>query len=88
MSRRRRRIYVIRLEDLLMDDPSPPSRLRPVLRALIFTIGFVGLGAGLINLIATLFPAHAAETLIPTAIAYSLVILLFISLAKRIHHIE
>jgi hypothetical protein len=55
---------------------------------LVFTIGFVGLGAGLINLIATLFPAHAAETLIPTAIAYSLVILLFISLAKRIHHIE
>jgi hypothetical protein len=88
MPRRRRRIYVIRLEDLLMDDPAPPSRLRPVLRALIFTIGFVGLGAGLINLIATLFPTHAAETLIPTAIAYSLVILLFISLAKRIHHIE
>jgi len=86
---RRRRIYVIRLEDFLMDDsPPPPSRLRPVLRALIYTIGFLGLGAPRINLITTLFPAHAAETLVPTAIAYSLIILLFISLAKRIHHIE
>jgi Na+-translocating ferredoxin:NAD+ oxidoreductase RnfA subunit len=84
---RRRRVYVIRIEDLLADDPPPPSRLRPILRALAVTLGFIGLGVGLIELIAALFPAQAAQTVIPAAIGYSLIILLFISLAKRIHHI-
>jgi hypothetical protein len=85
---RRRRIYVIRLEDLLADDPPPPSRLLPFLRALVFALTIVCLGVAVVLLIATLFPAHSAEILLPTAIGYTLIILLFISLAKRIHHTQ
>ena len=35
---RRRRVYVIRLEDLI-NDPPPPSRLKPALRAAAYAAG-------------------------------------------------
>jgi hypothetical protein len=47
---RRRRVYVIRLEDLI-NDPPPPSKLKPVLRAAAVAALIVLTGFTLVQLI-------------------------------------
>ena len=84
---RRRRVYVIRLEDLL-NDPPPPSKLKPVLRAaavaaLIMLTGFL-----LVQLIGVLIPDRSALTVILALQGYGLILLLFFACAKRINHVE
>lgn len=84
---RRRRVYVIRLEDLLTDPP-PPSRLKPFLRAGAYAALIVVTGALLIQLLNALIPDRSALTVILTLTAYGLVLLLFFACAKRINHVE
>ena len=85
---RRRRVYVIRLEDLLADDPPPPSRWKPVLRAAAYAAAITAVGVFLVQLIAALFPDQAAQAALPALIGYALILLLFFALAKQINHVE
>jgi hypothetical protein len=83
----RRRIYILNYEDYLHDeDPTRPSRLKPALRLAAYLAAIIGNGILLIRLIAILFPSDTINTAIPTAIGYTLIILLFVSLAKRLNH--
>jgi polyferredoxin len=84
---RRRRVYVIRLEDLL-NDPPPPSRLKPLLRAGAYAALIVITGALLIQLLNVLIPDRSALTVVLTLNGYALILLLFFACAKRINHVE
>ena len=85
---RRRRVYVIRIEDLLADDPAPPSRLKPILRAAAYAAAIMAVGFLLVQLIVVLFPDHTAQAALPALIGYALILLLFFALAKQINHVE
>ena len=84
---RRRRVYVIRLEDLL-NDPPPPSKLKPVLRAAAVAALIVITGVLLVQLIGVLIPDRSALTVILALQGYGLILLLFFACAKRINHVE
>jgi hypothetical protein len=84
---RRRRVYVIRLEDLL-NDPPPPSRLKPVLRAGAYAGAIVLTGFLIVQLLNVLIPDRSALTVVLTLQAYALILLLFFACAKRINHVE
>jgi len=85
---RRRRVYVIRLEDLLADDPPPPSRVKPVLRAAGYAALIMVTGFLLVQLVGVLIPDRSALTVIVALQAYGLILLLFFACAKRINHVE
>jgi hypothetical protein len=83
----RRRIYILNYEDYLHDTtPASPSRLRPALRFLAYAAAVIGNGILFLRLIQILFPSDNYTTAICFTMAYSTIILLFISLAKRINH--
>jgi hypothetical protein len=84
---RRRRVYVIRLEDLI-NDPPPPSKLKPVLRAAAYAAAIMVTGYLLVQLVGVLIPDRSALTLILTLQGYGLILLLFFACAKRINHVE
>jgi polyferredoxin len=84
---RRRRVYVIRLEDLL-NDPPPPSKVKPVLRAAAYAALIVVTGFALVQLVGALMPDRSALTVLLTLKGYGLILLLFFACAKRINHIE
>ena len=83
----RRRIYILNYQDYLQDIVPPrPARLRQALRITIFTAAILGFGFLIFTLIAEFFPADNIRNAIVATISYILVILLFISLAKRLNH--
>jgi hypothetical protein len=83
----RRRIYILNYQDYLHDTaPAPRPRLRPALRLLAFAAAIIGNGILLVRLIQILFPSDNYSIAISTTIGYVLIILLFISLAKRLNH--
>ncbi|MDB5319357.1 MAG: hypothetical protein JWN40_988 [Phycisphaerales bacterium] len=85
----RRRLYILNIEDYLDDDiVAPPSRLRPALRRCAAAIALLGFGVALVQFVASLLPSETAQTALPVTIAYALVLLLFVALAKRLNHIE
>jgi hypothetical protein len=84
---RRRRVYVIRLEDLLRDPP-PPSRLKPLLRAGACAALIVLTGGLVVQLLNVLVPDRSALTVVLALQGYGLILLLFFACAKRINHVE
>ena len=84
---RRRRVYVIRLEDLL-NDPPPPPRLKPFLRAGACAALIVLTGVLVVQLLNVLIPDHSALTVMLALNGYALIVLLFFACAKRINHVE
>jgi len=83
----RRRIYILNYQDYLHDtDPPRPARLRPALRITAFAAAILASGFLLFTLIAQFFPADNIRNAIVASVSYVLVILLFISLAKRLNH--
>jgi len=84
---RRRRVYVIRLEDLI-NDPPPPSKLKPVLRAAEYAAAIMVIGFLLVQVVAYLIPERSMETILIALSGYGLVVSLFIACAKRINHVE
>jgi hypothetical protein len=84
---RRRRVYVIRLEDLL-NDPPPPSRLKPFLRAGAHAAAIVLTGFLVVQLLNVLIPDRSALTVVLALNGYALIVLLFFACAKRINHVE
>jgi hypothetical protein len=82
----RRRIYILNYQDYLQDiDPPRPARLRPALRIIAFSAAILGFGFLLFTLIAEFFPADNVRNAVFATASYVLVILLFISLAKRLN---
>lgn len=83
----RRRIYILNYEDYLHDTaPASRPRLRPALRLFAYAAAIIGNGILLVRLIQVLFPSDNSSIALSTTIGYVLIILLFISLAKRINH--
>ena len=84
---RRRRIYILRIEDYLVDPPPPPSRLP---RILLTTAVSLLLTANLVLAFGWLFsliPQAVFEIAVFGVIAYTIVLALFIALAKSINHV-
>jgi len=85
---RRRRTYILNIEDYLLEPPPPPSRaFRNVLRAALTLLLLANL-ALLIGLLFSLIPPGVLEIAIAGIIAYSIILALFIALSKSIHHAE
>ena len=85
---RPRRVYILRIEDYLVDPPAPPSR---VPRILLFAALGVLLFANLILALGWLFsliPQTVLETAIVGVIAYAVILTLFLAIAKGLNHVE
>jgi hypothetical protein len=85
---RRRRIYILNIEDYLLEPPPPPSRaFRNVLRTALALLLLANL-AVLVGLLFSLIPPTALEIAIAAVIAYTIILLLFLALSRSIHHAE
>ena len=85
---RRRRVYILRIEDYLADPPPPPSR---ALRIIIRTAFALLLLANLVLAFGWLFsliPPAVFEIAVAGVIAYTIILALFIALSRSIHHVE
>jgi hypothetical protein len=83
---RRRRVYILSLEDILREPP-PPPRLRPFLRFLALIASITGFGVTAVQLVLTIIPENSHEHAFMASIGYGLIMLLFFALSKRINHV-
>jgi hypothetical protein len=84
---RRRRVYILRIEDYLVEPPPPPSRLP---RILLYTAFGLLAFANLILLIGWLFsliPHNVLETAVFGVIAYAIILSLFLAISKGLNHV-
>lgn len=85
---RRRPVYIIRIEDYLVDPPAPPSR---VPRVILYTaFGMLAL-ANLILFFGWLFsliPHKVLETAMAGVFAYAIILALFFAISRGLNHIE
>ena len=85
---RRRRVYILRIEDYLVPPPAPPSRaLRNIVRAALALLLLAILILTLSLLFSTI-PPGVLEIAVAGLIAYTLILVLFIALSKSIHHAQ
>lgn len=85
---RRPRVYILRIEDYLVDPPAPPSR---VPRILLFTAFGLLAVANLILGLGWLFsviPQDVLETAVLGVVAYAVILTLFLAIAKGLNHVE
>jgi hypothetical protein len=84
----RRRIYILRIEDYLLDPPSPPSKAPKII---LYTACGILLLANLVLAFGWLFsviPPAVFEIAIAGVIAYTIILALFVALSRSIHHVE
>ena len=84
---RRRRVYILRIEDYLVDPPPPPSRLP---RILLTTAVSLLLCATLVLAFGWLFsliPPAVIQIAVFGVLAYAFILALFVALAKSINHV-
>jgi hypothetical protein len=85
---RRRRVYILNIEDYLVEPPRPPSRaLRIVLRTAFGTLLVANLALAF-GWLFSLIPQHVFEIAVGCVIAYAIILVLFIALSKSIRHVE
>ena len=85
---RRRRVYILRIEDYLLDPPPAPSKAPKII---LYTACAILLLANLVLAFGWLFsfiPPAAIEIAIGGVIAYTIILALFIALSRSIHHVE
>jgi hypothetical protein len=85
---RRRRVYIINIEDYLVDPPQPPSRLP---RVVLYTAFGLLAFANLILFLGWLFsliPHNVLETAIAGVFAYAIILGLFFAISRGLNHIE
>ena len=85
---RRRRVYILRIEDYLVDPPAPPSRLP---RLALQTAFAVLLAANLVLAFGWLFSLirpQVFEVAIVGVVAYAVILVLFLALSKSINRVE
>lgn len=85
---RRRRVYILRIEDYLVEPPPPPSKAPKVI---LFTAFGLLLFANLVLAFGWLFsliPPAVFQLAILGVIAYATILALFVAIAKGLNHIE
>ena len=85
---RRRRVYMLRIEDYLVDPPPAPSKAPKII--LYFACGILLLGNLVLGFgwLFSLIPPAVFEIAIAGVIAYTIILALFIALSHSIHHVE
>src|SRR5690242_19768481 len=85
---RRRRVYIINIEDYLVDPPAPPSRApRVILYAALGVLALANL-AVFFGWLFSLVPHNVLETAIAGVFAYSIILALFFAISRGLNHIE
>jgi membrane protein YdbS with pleckstrin-like domain len=85
---RRRRVYILRIEDYLGDPPPPPSRaLRILLRTALGLLLIVNIVLAF-GWLFSLIPPAVFEIAIAVVIAYTIILAVFIALSRSIHHVD
>ena len=85
---RRRRVYILRIEDYLLDPPPAPSKAPKIILYIacgILLLANLVLGFGWLF---SLIPPAVFEIAIGGIIAYSIILALFVALSKSINHVE
>ena len=85
---RRRRVYILNIEDYLVEPPPPPSRAPRIILQAAFGVLLLANLVLLFGLLFSLIPPAVIEIAVAGIIAYSIILALFIALSKSIHHVE
>jgi membrane protein YdbS with pleckstrin-like domain len=85
---RRRRVYILRIEDYLVDPSPPPSRLPRILLTTALSLLLCATLALAFAWLFSLIPHSVIEIAIAVLFAYALILALFIALAQSINHVE
>jgi phosphate/sulfate permease len=85
---RRRRVYILRIADYLVDPPPPPSRLPRILLTTALSLLLCAALALAFAWLFSLIPQSVIEIAVAALVAYAFILALFIALAQSINHVE
>jgi hypothetical protein len=85
---RRRRVYILRIEDYLVEPPAPPSRLPRLVLSGAVALLAAATGVLAVGWVFALIPANVVAAAVPIVFGYGLILTLFTALARQINHVE
>jgi len=85
---RRRRVYILRIEDYLVDPAPPPSKAPKIILYTAFALLFFANLVVAFGWLFSLIPPAVVEMAVAGIVAYSIILALSVALSKGINHVE